>query len=279
MMFLQADTGGEGGGAGDVSRGSAAFDAPKQTTAEHEPPSRGPERAETPEEAPETPKPAAESFDPARFAKEFGETLGTQLKPIIDKQAQPQMTPEEARRLLNVWEPDDGWYAQYDNLDTRKDAVAAMRDALMTQADTLAQMRMQEMLGAFRDEISPQLAAVRAYADQQRDERFTAKYPQLGNPALRPLIMAVADDMARQNKRFQNEEEAFTALASGVEAVIKVNNPEFKLETAGTGPPQNNGRGRTGIPAMTPGAGGGTGRSAGTQKADKPRGIAVFDKV
>jgi hypothetical protein len=189
------------------------------------------------------------------------------------------MTPEQARQLLRVWEPDDHWYAQYDNLETRKDAVAQMRDALILQADTLAQLRMREMFDTFRGEFSPHVEAFRQFQDQQRDERFLASYPQFHEPGLRPLVTAVADDLAKQQKVFKTEAEAFDALAKGVEAVIKVNNPNFKLDApGGPGAANNQGRGRTSIPAMTPGAGGGTGRSQGGQQQVKPRGLAVFDK-
>jgi hypothetical protein len=88
----------------------------------------------------------------------------------------------------------------------------------------------------------------------------------------------VADDLAKQKQVFKTEAEAFTALAKGVESVMKVNNPNFKLETAQAGTNNQQGRGRTPIPTMSPGAGGGTGRSQGGQPTVKPRGLAVFDK-
>jgi hypothetical protein len=87
--------------------------------------------------------------------------------------------------------------------------------------------------------------------------------------------MAIADDLAKKGQRFESEEKAFEALANGVEAVIKVNNPEFKLTAAGSNPEDNNGQNRNQIPTVTPGAGGGTGRSNTPTKETK-RGIAVF---
>src|SRR5262245_18610370 len=112
MMFFAPDEGGVDGG-GDTSASAAAFEAPKQTAGEPTPPSPGPGGAETTPAA-ETVEPTG--FDAAKFAKEFGDTLGQRLEPILRRPPeQPQMTPEEARRLLRVWEPDDAWYAQYDN--------------------------------------------------------------------------------------------------------------------------------------------------------------------
>jgi hypothetical protein len=282
MIFFSPDDGGESiaGSGGEVSHGDAVFDtSPKQTTGEPQPPSGpGPTAAGTPSEPPGTP-PAESGFDAAKFAKEFGDTLGQRLEPLLKRQDQPQMTQEEARKLLRVWQPDDNWYAQYDNLETRKDAVASMRDALVLQADTLAQLRMREMFDQFKNEFGPHIQAFQSFADQQRDERFLSSYPQFREPGLQPLVRAVADDLAKQKQVFKTEEEAFTALAKGVEAVMKVNNPNFKLDPAGQPAGTNNqGRGRTPIPTMTPGAGGGTGRSQGGQQQPKPRGLAVFDK-
>lgn len=288
MMFLAGETG-EGGGGGPASdvgltRGAQAFEPTPKTSAGEQPlptkPSEGPKGAETPSE----PEPGAQpAFDPAKFAETFGTKLGDVLKPVIEQvqtPAEPQMTPEEARRILNVWEPDDNWYAQYDNLETRKDAVASMRDALITQADTLAQMRMREMIDAFKQEILPGIQNVQQTANQQREERFHSTYPLLAKPELRPLVDAIATDLHSRGQTFKTETEVFKAIANGVEAVLKVNNPEFKLETAETGGgQQTNDRGGRQLPVTTPGGGGGTGRRESGQKPAKPRGIAIFDKV
>ncbi|HEU0048816.1 MAG TPA: hypothetical protein VFQ43_14595 [Nitrososphaera sp.] len=289
-IFFDADTGGgEGGGGGEASgdgviRGTDVFTPSKITTGDRplpetkktEPkpvdvtPGSGPSSAPT-----EAPKPEV-GFDAEKFAK----TLGTELKPLLDKRDEkPPMTAEEARKLLKTWEPGDDWFTRYDNLDTRKTAVLEMRDALITQADTLAQARMQELISGLRGEIGPQLESVRAYADQQRDERFVKAYPQLGKPELRPLVMAIADDLAKKGSKFQSESEAFTALATGVEAVMKANNPDFKLESPGsTQEDKNKGQNQNQIPTITPGAGGGTGRSSGAPPQPLKRGLAVFGK-
>ena len=91
--------------------------------------------------------------------------------------------------------------------ETRKTAVEQMRDALITQADTLNTMRTKEMIKAFRDEIMPHLEGVKQYTELQREERFSTKYPQLNDPGLRPLITAVANEMVSQGKKFQTEGE------------------------------------------------------------------------
>ena len=209
--------------------------------------------------------------------------LGTTLKPILEKasgEPAEKMSPEEARKVLNIWEPDEQWYARYDNLETRTDAVNEMRDGLVKQADTLAQFRMQEMIDQLRSEVMPHLQQSAQQANQQREERLRSTYPQLGDPAMQPLIKAIAQDFVDNGKTFKTESELFKALASGVEAVLKVNNPEFKLETAnGSGQQQKQADGRSSgsLPVTSPGGGGGTGRRE-APKVDKPRGMAIFDK-
>lgn len=296
--YMQADAGGPAGGGADapspsgdagLSRGAAAFEpVPKSTTGEaalpepktkpepKEPPGSGPEGAQTPAQ------PAA--FDPEKFAKDFSGTLAESLKPIIEaKQSdEPPMSVEEARKVLNIWEPDDAWYAQYDNLETRKDAVLSMRDSLINQADTLAKMRFQEMLDKFREEIMPTLQRVTETENRQREERLHTRYPTLAKPELQPLINAIAQDFTTRKQTFKTEGELFKAVADGVEAVLKVNNPEFKLEAAATGngqPQKTEDRGGRNLPVTSPGGGGGTGRrESGDSKVAKPRGLAIFDK-
>jgi hypothetical protein len=135
-MFLEGDDGGGFGGdggadGGDVSHGAAVF--------EGEPASSGQGEPQTREPAPSSP-----TVDARALAHEFGSVIGQHFQP---QQAPPrQITPEEARKLLNVWEPSNEWLAKYDNLETRTSALAELRDGLIRQADTIAQYRMREMM-------------------------------------------------------------------------------------------------------------------------------------
>lgn len=303
MFFAPDEGGGEGGGQGTggpadggggdagLSRGATAFEPiTKQTTGDRPLPGEKPSSAGS--KGAGTEKPAAgegeptvpkgpEPFDPTKFAKDFGTTLSEQLKPILAKnEPAPKMTAEEARALLKIWEPGDEWYKKYDNLETRKDAVAEMRDALMTQADTLNQFRLREAMADLRKEFMPGLASVQETANQQREQRLHTSYPTLSKPEMQPLVTAIANDFVAKGQKFANEAELFKALATGVEAVMKVSNPEFKLETAtnGNGQQQENGRSGRSLPVSTPGGGGGTGRSESGSKPEVKRGIAVFGK-
>ncbi len=302
MMFFDADTGGGeggstgstgpadgGGGDGGITRGATAFEpVTKQTTGDRplpgeKPQGSGSKGAETEHaEGVQDPPKAPAAFDPTKFATEFGKSFSESLKPVIAGQQPPapKMTAEEARQLLKVWEPDDAWYAKYDNLETRKDAVAEMRDALVQQADTLNQFRMREAIDQLRQEFMPGLASVQETANQQRESRLHTSYPTLAKPEMQPLVSAIANDFVAKGQKFANEAELFKALATGVEAVMKVSNPEFKLETATNGSGQQTENGRSGrtLPVSTPGGGGGTGRSESGSKPEPKRGIAVFAK-
>jgi hypothetical protein len=305
MKFFAPDEGGgEGGGGetapvgGDVelSRGAQAFEPVPKTTTGDKPlpgekpkekvPGSGPSGAETEgatggEGEGKQVTPAA--FDPAQFAKDLGASLTESLKPALTpKEPAQKMTPEEAKKFLNVWEPDDNWYKLYDNLETRADAVKQMRDGLVLQADTLNQLRLQEAISQLRDELAPGLKTVQETAEQQRETRLHTQYPALARPEYQPLINAVTQDFVNQKKTFKTEGELFKAVANGVEAMMKVGNPEYKLETVttnGNGNQQTEGRGGRSLPVSTPGGGGGTGRRDGGQKPDKPRGLAIFDKA
>jgi hypothetical protein len=271
MVFLQGDA----DGGGETSLGGAAFTPPaKQTTGDKPLPHEKVDAAIS-EHDPQVPaRSEPEQFDPSKFAKEFGQTVAESLKTAKSAE-EPPMTKEEAAKLLNMWEPDDTWYRDYDNLETRKDAVVRMRDGLMRQADTIAQLRMQEALQGLRDEYAPKMTMIEEHANMQREARFHGTFPQLSKPGLQPLIEAVTDNLVKQGKTFTEEGEMFKAIAKGVEAVIKETNPEFKLETAGS-IPANQGRERNQIPVTTPGAGGGAGMTT-SAKGPVKKGLAVFE--
>lgn len=289
MMFLEGEGAGGGGGdaggepslgGGEPSLGGSVFTPPAKQTTGDKPLPMDKQIATHDPQVPAQPEPEpgqATAFDPAKFTKEFSSSVAEALKGTVPQQQTPPLSKEEAAKILNVWEPDDTWYMQYDNLTTRKDAIASMRDGLIRQADTIAQMRMNEALQALREEYEPKLSFVEEHANEQRQVRFQESFPQLKNPGLQPLISAVTDNFIKEGKTFTSESEMFKAVANGVAAVIKATNPEFTLETAGSSPANNN-NGRNQIPVTTPGAGGGTGRSTGgPSKGPAKRGLSIFE--
>jgi hypothetical protein len=276
MLFLEGDDGGGfgGGGEADVSRGTAVFEGDQSQAA--------PETSETetyherPPQAPAAP-PQAPTVDARQLASEFGNVIGQHFRP-----PPKEITVEEAKKILNVWEPTREWLAKYDNLETRDQAIAEQRDGLIRQADTIMQYRMREMHQQMEQRYAPVIQYMQTQEARAGEWRFGQSYPQLQHQGLRPLLFSVAQSLLASGTQFRNEREMFGAIAKGVESVIKVSNPQFSLEAGGNG---GNGGGQAvparraaavgSIPAMTPGAGGG---AAGPKSGPpKPRGLAIWD--
>jgi hypothetical protein len=280
MMFLEEDSGGGelGGGGGEAeaesrggeSRAQAVFDEPQEARGGHEGPREGQDQRQA-----RPAVPAAPVIDARAFANEFGQVIGQHFRP-----PPKEMTAEEAKRLLNVWEPTQEWLAKYDNLESRNHAIAEMRDGLIRQSDTITQYRMREMMAQMQQAYGPVVQHMHVQQARAGESRFGEAYPELAAEGLRPLKFAVAQNLLAQRARFRSEREMFHAIASGVEAVIKVSNPEFKLNGGGGGTPTPAKRksgpiAAGGIPVTTPGSGGGAGPKG--QGPPKPRGLAIFD--
>lgn len=250
-FFAEPDDGGGGGEALDI------LDAPETDIVKS---------AESGAPEPDTvvPPPA---FDPKVFAQEFGKTFAETHAAATAKPEAKPLTPEEAKKLLNVWEPNDAWYAKYDNLETRKAAIAEQRDALIRQADTVAQIRMQQMREELMKEFTPLRESFQRQEVQARQERFGVAWPALAKVEMAPIVSAVTQGLVQEGKTFANEKAAFDEVAKRVEVVMQQSNPAFKL-SVGAVPlqkPKPNG----GIPVTTPGAGGGGG---GGGNASAPKG-------
>jgi hypothetical protein len=268
MMFLQED--GDGGGGGDMgmdegpSQGAAVFDEPT-----------APSREAPRETQPSVPQ--AATVDARQLAHEFGSVIGQHFQQPVQQQ---RISPEEAKKLLNVWEPSDEWLQRYDNLETRTGALAELRDGLIRQADTIAQFRMREMMEGMERTYAPVVNYMQQQEARAGEWRFKQKFPDLAHDGLRPLLFSVSQNILAQGTPFRSEEELFAAIANGVEAVIKVSNPEFKLGNGSGSPmPAQRKQGRPvpgAIPVTSPGSSGGSGVRGG-QGVTRPRGLAIFD--
>ncbi len=257
----------------DKGGGAAVFDAPaKDGVGDGEPPGGDvtvPDKVVKDEPV----VPAPTTVDAKQFAEQFGGVIAKEFSKVAKKD-EPQLTPEEAKKLLNVWDPTPEWIAKFDNLETRNAAIAEMRDGLIKHADTISQHRLKELQSALEEKFAPALERIRQMDERAAEERFDKAFPQLAKPTLRPLIQAVAKNLADKGKKFDDEASMFAAIASGAEAVIKETNPDFKL-TAGSSPaPKKN---SNAIPVTTPGAGGGVASDKGAQPAPK-KGLAIFGK-
>jgi hypothetical protein len=183
------------------------------------------------------------------------------------------MTVEEARRAMNFFEFSPEFFTQLDNLDTRQKAFETLRDGLIRYADSITQARLHSLQEALEQKYGPVLEFKDTYEAEKREARFYGAYPVLKEPKLRSLIGAVAQDLKTRGVRFTSEEEQFKALASGVEAVIKVHNPAFVLN--GAAPASQPQTPRGGIPVTTPGSGGVSASKGGAPP--KSKGLSIFD--
>lgn len=270
LMFWDADDGGGDGGSvatEESSRGLDVFEGePQQAAPEKEAPAPAEREARAP------------TVDAAELAERFGNVIGKHFQP-----PPKEITVEEAKKLLNVWEPTKEWLARYDNLETRDQAIAEQRDGLIRQADTIMRYRMGEMQQAMEQRYGPVIQYMQTQEAQAGEQRFAQAFPTLNHPGMRPLLFSVAQSILASGARFNDERQLFTAIAKGVESVIKVSNPQFSLEANGASGhgaavPQTRKTGHTpgAIPVTTPGSGGGGGGQKATGPP-KPRGLAIFD--
>jgi len=278
-MLLAPDgaEGGGGGGESGESRGQAVFEEPGQGgQGGRGDLGSGSEGSGSGGADQRTQGPAM--VDAGALAERFGQVIGQHFQP-----PQRQMTSEEAKRLLNVWEPTKEWLAKYDNLESREQAIAEMRDGVIRHSDTITQYRLREMMDQMQQVYGPVVQHMQMEQARAGENRFKEAYPELGREEIRPLLFAVSQNLLGQGVQFRSEREMFQAIASGVEAVIKVSNPDFKLNGGnGGGTPigatkrkQGPAAAQGGIPVTTPGSGGGAGPKG--PAVAKPRGLAIFD--
>jgi hypothetical protein len=265
MLFFAPDEGDGKGGSEGLSRGAAAVEIEPPTGAVKEPE----------EKVVETPSPPA--VDAEKLAKAMGRELSGLLKP-----AEPAaktidtLTPEEAEKILNVWKPSKEWVTKFDNLETREAALKELRDGFIKHSDTITQHRLHELQDSLGKKYDPVLKFMESYQNEQAEKRFGEKYPDLSKPTMMKVVKAVADDLKSKGKTFESEDELFDALAKGTEEVIKVHNPNFKLSAGSNPATTTKDQSANAIPVTTPGAaGGGGGKGAA---ADKPRGLAIFER-
>lgn len=273
MWFLAPDEGGAGGG--EQSRGVAAA-APDESGSSDE---SGSADGKVTDVDPKVPAPAT-TVDAGELAEKFGAVLAERFKPTeTPAKTVDALTPEEAEKVLNVWKPTKEWIAKFGNLDTQEDALKELRDGFIRHGDTISQYRMNELKKAIEAKYEPVLTFMQQYQNEQATNRFNARYGQLSDPALIPVVEAITEKLSKSGKKFDDEDALFTAIATEAEKAIRVINPEFKL-TAGSSPATTKAKGQSNnsIPVTTPGSGGGGG-GKGNDGPPVKRGIAIFQNA
>lgn len=219
----------------------------------------GGEGDDTPQ-APTTP--TAPAFDPESLARTVSSSVAEVLKQSQPAPQAKQITLEEAKAALNFYEIDDTFLQQFDNLDTKKAALEQFRDGIIKYAYGIVTHMLKDRDSQIETRYQPTLDFVQSHQAEQRQGRFNKTYEQLSHPSFAPVINAVIGELTK-DPAFKNKAEGdqFKAIASGVEAVIKQANPQFKLNPAAGAAKNGN---ASGLPVTTPGGGGGGSRGSGS---------------
>lgn len=190
----------------------------------------------------------------AAIAKAFGQGQQGQ------QQQQARMTPEEARKALKFWDPDDKWFESFGNMDTQKAALLQMRDGMFEHMFHVMQAALAERLTPLQERFS----RFESWETKQENERlvgnFNKSYKQLAAPEFAQLREMVTAHLVQQGARFKTEAEMHKAVADGMASVIRSQRPDFQLDTTsgGSTPPSNQ---NPNAIKPAPGRGGGGGGS------------------
>lgn len=188
--------------------------------------------------------PAPPVIDHEAIAATVAATMQQQL--ANQPQPQRQLTPEEIRQHYQVWDPDESFLNDFNNVvnsdatpDQKLKAFHTLRDGIMQQSFRASQLLVEQQLNAFRTEMAPALT----YAEQQQAQtlvkKFETKYPALKGQG--ELVDSITSRLAAQGFKPKSQDEAFDKVAEVAEKILKGVNPEFTLKKNA---------GANGMPAM-----------------------------
>lgn len=212
LMGPVGDPGSAAGGAGDSGSDDGAGNGPGQGGS-----------------GSSTSSPSASPFDVNALAGALGPAIAAAIKPT---QQQAPLTREEAAKLLNQFDVSDDFLAKFDNLDSRKQSLMDFRDGIVRNVWTMIQMAFRERDTKLDERFAPMQNYISTQEETARRSRFNSAYPDFSNPAFEPILLAVSQKLGEGGRTFATEDDAFKALADGVEAVIKVTNPNFQRSAA-----------------------------------------------
>lgn len=202
------------------------------------------------------------AFDPKALGAAFAEGIkNSGLVQPPTATPPPQMTAEQAAKLLNIPQFTDDWMKRFGNVETQKQAFEELRDGLLRSMVTVQQMREQELQRNWESQFQPIAQQFQQAQAEQRWNNFKSAYPDIGKDELKPLVGAVVDSLAKSNKLTAGDDQGnFKTIAEGVAAAIRAVNPSFKLSPGGSTP--NGGQTNNGLRASSVGSGGGGGGKA-----------------
>lgn len=223
-------------------------------------------------------------------------------KPKVEElPAKKIYTPEEAKKLLKVWEPSPEFLTKLGNLETQGAALAEMRDGLMAQFDTIGQVRLQQAIDQIKAQYEPAVKFAQTYQQEQvrqtHETAFYSKFPGLQDKNFEPIITAVVAGLTQAGTKFNSVEDSYKAIADGVTGIIKAAKPDFDptkpRETVAADTTSATATTSTGstpvvvkhssvnppnaLSSQSTGAGGGGAKKGGD--AEPKKGLAIFDPV
>lgn len=204
-------------------------------------------------------------------AEDIARIVGSSVAASIPKPTAPTpppMTKEEAAKMLNVMGIDDDFLAKFDNMETRKAMLERFRDGVVLNADTVAQIRIQQAIEAIEKKYEERFGPLESHFTKAQEEQvkqsFVTKYPGLADPKHEMILTAVANHLKASGATYKTQDEFFTALATGSEKVLKQYDPNFNLAASANVNNKTKPNGaRNALPTTTPGGGGGGARGAG----------------
>lgn len=272
QWFLEEDAGGSSGGGVSLTQMPVTHEggesSEESTTTESEEDSTTSTESNT----------APGLVNASELAREFAGALGKLPQFSVPAQHAPEpakpLTPEERAQLmkdLGYPEIDDQFLTNFDDLDTRKATFTTFRDGVIKAAVSIARQMIEHERGQFDQRLQPLQSMIQEREQTERFSRFTTKYEQLKNPALRDLIVTVSERLNKADAfKGKDESAAFDLIAKNVEQVIAAGSPGFKLTPASAGQTKPSaGRRSGGIATTTNGSGGGGGNGGDSGEGQK----------
>lgn len=224
-------------------------------------------------------KPKVEDAKPVTEER-LTSVLETLISGITDKKSgevttQPELTQDQIDELLQVWKPGEKLITDL-RAEDPKVALAAIKEmhaGIVRQANTMADARIQQLLGELREkEITPLQQYYQEVAARREEETFYSK-----NDDLKPyelIVNAVSAKLEAAGKKFDSKDKFFDEIARVSREAIKsmgINPKGANGSTTRTSP-----KGGSRMSALSGGSGGRV--AGGTSTEDKRRvGMAIFD--
>ena len=217
------------------------------------------------ETTPEPTSSPAPAFDSNQMAEAIAQGLAKHQQG--QQGGEPEMTPEQMKQMLQVWEPDDAFVGSFFQAEDPRKALLDLRDGIMKQASTYAYLAMQSTKNELMRQMEPILIAHQQQQNEATEKRFYDKYNHLSE--YKQLMPAVLQSLQAQKVQFQTEDELFTRVAQDMTNVVRAAVPNFHVPSATHSTPSQGGAPR--MASMSPGS------RAGGSKANASGSSDIWD--